>query len=72
MVEGRRWVEPGGGRPAGVLGEGGFRTGSLTGPCLMFQSIPETLVYKDTVVFRVAPCVFMPSTQMPLEVYLCR
>ncbi|XP_037354834.1 protein-arginine deiminase type-6 isoform X1 [Talpa occidentalis] len=35
-------------------------------------SIPETLVYKDTVVFRVAPCVFMPSTQMPLEVYLCR
>ncbi|XP_046940865.1 protein-arginine deiminase type-6 [Lynx rufus] len=35
-------------------------------------SIPETLVYKDTVVFRVAPCVFIPSTQMPLEVYLCR
>ncbi|XP_045883033.1 protein-arginine deiminase type-6 [Meles meles] len=35
-------------------------------------SIPETLVYKDTVVFRVAPCVFTPSTQMPLEVYLCR
>nr|XP_044625742.1 protein-arginine deiminase type-6 isoform X3 [Equus asinus] len=35
-------------------------------------SIPETLVYKDTVVFRVAPCIFIPSTQMPLEVYLCR
>uniref|UniRef100_A0ABI8AEQ8 Protein-arginine deiminase n=1 Tax=Felis catus TaxID=9685 RepID=A0ABI8AEQ8_FELCA len=35
-------------------------------------SIPETLVYRDTVVFRVAPCVFVPSTQMPLEVYLCR
>ncbi|KAJ8780832.1 hypothetical protein J1605_000875 [Eschrichtius robustus] len=35
-------------------------------------SIPETVVYKDTVVFRVAPCVFVPSTQMPLEVYLCR
>ncbi|XP_004678604.1 PREDICTED: protein-arginine deiminase type-6 [Condylura cristata] len=35
-------------------------------------SIPETLVYKDTVVFRVAPCIFTPSTQMPLEVYLCR
>ncbi|XP_016074903.1 PREDICTED: protein-arginine deiminase type-6 [Miniopterus natalensis] len=34
--------------------------------------IPETLVYKDTVVFRVAPCIFTPSTQMPLEVYLCR
>ncbi|XP_024410437.1 protein-arginine deiminase type-6 [Desmodus rotundus] len=35
-------------------------------------SIPETLVYKDMVVFRVAPCIFVPSTQMPLEVYLCR
>nr|XP_008249781.1 protein-arginine deiminase type-6 [Oryctolagus cuniculus] len=35
-------------------------------------SIPETPVYKDTVVFRVAPCIFTPSTQMPLEVYLCR
>ncbi|XP_004850448.1 protein-arginine deiminase type-6 isoform X2 [Heterocephalus glaber] len=35
-------------------------------------SIPETPVYKDTVVFRVAPCIFTPSTQMPLEVYLYR
>ncbi|XP_055978550.1 protein-arginine deiminase type-6 [Sorex fumeus] len=35
-------------------------------------SVPETVVYKDTVVFRVAPCIFTPSTQMPLEVYLCR
>ncbi|KAF6110520.1 peptidyl arginine deiminase 6 [Phyllostomus discolor] len=34
--------------------------------------IPESLVHKDTVVFRVAPCIFTPSTQMPLEVYLCR
>nr|XP_020141085.1 protein-arginine deiminase type-6 [Microcebus murinus] len=34
--------------------------------------IPEVPVYKDTVVFRVAPCIFLPSTQMPLEVYLCR
>ncbi|KAB1268344.1 Protein-arginine deiminase type-6 [Camelus dromedarius] len=34
--------------------------------------IPETLLYKDTVVFRVAPCIFIPTTQMPLEVYLCR
>uniref|UniRef100_G3T650 Protein-arginine deiminase n=1 Tax=Loxodonta africana TaxID=9785 RepID=G3T650_LOXAF len=34
--------------------------------------IPEALVYKDTVVFRVAPCIFTPSTQMPLEVYICR
>lgn len=42
------------------------------GPWGPLQSIPETLVYKDTVVFRVAPCVFIPSTQMPLEVYLCR
>ncbi|XP_028609870.1 protein-arginine deiminase type-6 [Grammomys surdaster] len=36
------------------------------------QSIPETPLYKDTVVFRVAPYIFMPSTQLPLEVYLCR
>ncbi|XP_008046441.1 protein-arginine deiminase type-6, partial [Carlito syrichta] len=35
-------------------------------------SVPETPVYQDTVVFRVAPCIFVPSTQMPLEVYLCR
>ncbi|KAM5248691.1 inactive protein-arginine deiminase type-6 [Ctenodactylus gundi] len=35
-------------------------------------SIPEIPLYKDTVVFRVAPCIFTPSTQMPLEVYLCR
>ena len=40
--------------------------------CFLSQSIPETLVYKDMVVFRVAPCIFVPSTQMPLEVYLCR
>ncbi|XP_012371571.1 protein-arginine deiminase type-6 [Octodon degus] len=36
------------------------------------SSIPEIPVYKDTVVFRVAPCIFTPSTQMPLEVYLYR
>nr|XP_012295141.2 protein-arginine deiminase type-6 [Aotus nancymaae] len=34
--------------------------------------IPETPLYKDTVVFRVAPCIFIPCTQVPLEVYLCR
>uniref|UniRef100_A0A8D0W8Q4 Protein-arginine deiminase n=1 Tax=Sus scrofa TaxID=9823 RepID=A0A8D0W8Q4_PIG len=33
---------------------------------------PQILVYKDTVVFRVAPCIFTPSTQMPLEMYVCR
>lgn len=38
----------------------------------LLRSIPETLVYKDTVVFWVAPCIFIPSTKMPLEVYLCR
>ncbi|XP_052031686.1 protein-arginine deiminase type-6 [Apodemus sylvaticus] len=36
------------------------------------QWIPETPLYKDTVMFRVAPYIFMPSTQLPLEVYLCR
>ncbi|XP_069431258.1 protein-arginine deiminase type-6 isoform X2 [Ovis canadensis] len=34
--------------------------------------VPETVLYKDTVLFRVAPCIFAPTTQMPLEVYLCR
>ncbi|XP_031232811.1 protein-arginine deiminase type-6 isoform X2 [Mastomys coucha] len=34
--------------------------------------IPEIPLYKDTVMFRVAPYIFMPSTQMPLEVYMCR
>ncbi|KAM7324036.1 hypothetical protein ACRRTK_016341 [Alexandromys fortis] len=36
------------------------------------QSIPEIPLYKDTVVFRVAPYIFTPSTQMPLEIYLCK
>nr|AAH53724.1 Peptidyl arginine deiminase, type VI [Mus musculus] len=36
------------------------------------ECIPEIPLYKDTVMFRVAPYIFMPSTQMPLEVYLCR
>ncbi|XP_032743886.1 protein-arginine deiminase type-6 [Rattus rattus] len=36
------------------------------------QLIPETPLYKDTVMFRVAPYIFLPSTQLPLEVYLCR
>ncbi|KAK2117667.1 Protein-arginine deiminase type-6, partial [Saguinus oedipus] len=26
-------------------------------------SVPETLLYKDMVVFRVAPCIFIPCTQ---------
>lgn len=60
-----------------LLGQGrGWMWNQLTdgtmGPSLLLQSIPETLVHKDTVVFRVAPCIFTPSTQMPLEVYLCK
>ncbi|XP_008851152.1 protein-arginine deiminase type-6 isoform X2 [Nannospalax galili] len=35
-------------------------------------SIPDIPIYRDTVVFRVAPYIFTPSTQMPIEVYLCR
>ncbi|XP_040613467.1 protein-arginine deiminase type-6 [Mesocricetus auratus] len=34
--------------------------------------VPEMPLYKDTVMFRVAPYIFTPSTQPPLEVYLCR
>ncbi|XP_021482054.1 protein-arginine deiminase type-6 [Meriones unguiculatus] len=36
------------------------------------KSLPELPLYKDTVVFRVAPCIFTPNTQVPLEIYLCK
>ncbi|KAL6065134.1 hypothetical protein STEG23_031980 [Scotinomys teguina] len=36
------------------------------------QSIPEMPLYNDTVMFRVAPYIFSPSTQMLLELYLGR
>lgn len=52
--------------------QGSHRGEVRAGPRLALQLVPETVLYKDTVLFRVAPCIFAPTTQMPLEVYLCR
>ncbi|XP_042807918.1 protein-arginine deiminase type-4-like [Panthera leo] len=34
--------------------------------------LPKTLVFQDSVVFRVAPWIMTPNTQPPEEVYVCR
>lgn len=39
---------------------------------LSLQELPETLVFQDSVVFRVAPWIMTPNTQPPKEVYVCR
>ncbi|XP_038602788.1 protein-arginine deiminase type-3-like [Tachyglossus aculeatus] len=36
------------------------------------QDFPESPIFTDTVVFRVAPWIMTPSTLPPLEVYVCR
>ncbi|XP_043851551.1 protein-arginine deiminase type-4-like [Dromiciops gliroides] len=36
------------------------------------RPVPETLLFEDTVVFRVAPWIMTPNTQAPQEVYVCR
>uniref|UniRef100_A0A8C6R252 Protein-arginine deiminase type-3 n=1 Tax=Nannospalax galili TaxID=1026970 RepID=A0A8C6R252_NANGA len=36
------------------------------------EDFSETPIFTDTVVFRVAPWIMTPSTQPPLEVYVCR
>lgn len=36
------------------------------------QDFSETPIFTDTAVFRVAPWIMTPSTQPPLEVYVCR
>ncbi|XP_007934043.1 protein-arginine deiminase type-4 [Orycteropus afer afer] len=36
------------------------------------QETPETLVFQDSVTFRVAPWIMTPNTQPPQEVYVCR
>nr|XP_014425051.1 protein-arginine deiminase type-3-like isoform X1 [Pelodiscus sinensis] len=35
------------------------------------ESLPETPIFTDTVVFRVAPWIMTPNTQRPLEVFVC-
>ena len=39
---------------------------------LNLQDFSESPIFTDTVVFRVAPWIMTPSTQPPLEVYVCR
>ncbi|XP_025780978.1 protein-arginine deiminase type-4-like [Puma concolor] len=34
--------------------------------------LPKTLIFQDSVVFRVAPWIMTPNTQPPEEVYVCR
>ncbi|XP_008589319.1 PREDICTED: protein-arginine deiminase type-4 [Galeopterus variegatus] len=34
--------------------------------------LPETLIFQDSVAFRVAPWIMTPNTQPPQEVYVCR
>ncbi|XP_044527229.1 protein-arginine deiminase type-3 [Gracilinanus agilis] len=36
------------------------------------QDFPESPIFTDTVVFRVAPWIMTPSTLPPLEVYVCK
>ena len=40
--------------------------------CLLLQDFPETPIYTDTVVFRVAPWIMTPNTLEPVEVFVCR
>lgn len=61
-----------GGGGGGDLEPGHHVASPTTHLPFVLQSIPEMPIYKDTVLFRVAPCIFTPSTQLPLEVYLCR
>ncbi|XP_006034799.1 protein-arginine deiminase type-3 [Alligator sinensis] len=35
------------------------------------KSLPETPIFTDTVVFRVAPWIMTPNTLQPLEIYVC-
>ena len=36
------------------------------------QELPQSLLFQDSVVFRVAPWIMTPNTQPPKEVYVCR
>lgn len=39
---------------------------------LSLQELPNTLVFQDSVTFRVAPWIMTPNTQPAQEVYVCR
>ncbi|ELK27940.1 PREDICTED: protein-arginine deiminase type-4 isoform X2 [Myotis davidii] len=40
--------------------------------CTDNPELPKTLVFQDSVAFRVAPWIMTPNTQPPKEVYVCR
>ena len=48
---------------------------ALTAPLLPSpppQELPQSPLFQDSVVFRVAPWIMTPNTQPPKEVYVCR
>ncbi|XP_074874145.1 protein-arginine deiminase type-3-like isoform X3 [Carettochelys insculpta] len=53
---------------ADFLGLVSFHVTLLDSPT---ESLPETPIFTDTVVFRVAPWIMTPNTQRPLEVFVC-
>lgn len=44
----------------------------LSRPPPLPQELPQSLLFQDSVVFRVAPWIMTPNTQPPKEVYVCR
>lgn len=55
--------------------KGSEKRQSLSNPsaCAVFrQGIPETPIFTETVVFRVAPWIMTPNTLQPEEVLVCR
>lgn len=36
------------------------------------QGLPETPIFTDKVVFKVAPWIMTPNTLRPVEVFVCR
>lgn len=39
---------------------------------MLSQGLPETPIFTDKVVFRVAPWIMTPNTLRPVEVFVCR
>lgn len=66
----------GGAEPSGAGGGGRKGLGLaavMASPLrLSLQELPNTLVFQDSVTFRVAPWIMTPNTQPAQEVYVCR
>uniref|UniRef100_A0A8C8RZH7 protein-arginine deiminase n=1 Tax=Pelusios castaneus TaxID=367368 RepID=A0A8C8RZH7_9SAUR len=54
---------------AGFSGLVSFHITLLDAP--VEESLPETPIFTDTVVFHVAPWIMTPNTQRPLEIFVC-